>query len=132
MADAQGEEHPVQPASLDFSSAARRFSADLSPIRVERRHRVGVEMVKIVYMGDQAGVHELLEHGRAEPLDIHGVSRGEVDQVAQTLGRDSRDSDSAAASSSSLDTGAPQDGQADGISKGGLPAVGGPPAPPRG
>ena len=44
-------------------------------------------MVQVAGPLDQTGAHQILHHRGAQALDIHGVPTGEVDQMAQELGR---------------------------------------------
>ena len=87
VADPQGKDHPEQIAFLGFFNGRQQIVGRFLPHSLQRFHGFPIEAVQFVGIADQPVVHQLLEHRGAESLDIHGVPRGKMDEIAQLLRR---------------------------------------------
>ncbi len=87
MPDAQPIEQARQPPG---TACADRLKEIVGFLLTEQREfkqlRLG-QTIHVCRVADQAPLHHLLRHRFAQPLDVHGLSAGEVQEGASELGR---------------------------------------------
>ena len=83
--DPEGEEEAVEGAPAALVQGVDEVLRRLLGESFQARQGLHVEAVEVAHVGDQLLLHELLHHGRAEPLDVHGVAAAEVLEPALPL-----------------------------------------------
>ena len=86
LPDAEGVQQPGQVLLLGALNGGDQVLGGLLAHPLQGLHVLRLQEVQVPGGLDQTGVHQVLHHGDAQALNVHGVPGGEVGQIPQQLG----------------------------------------------